>query len=433
MSLMALGLNHASAPLDLRGRFAFPVERLAPSLQALRGHLAAVQSPASGLTILSTCNRTELYLGLAPEVEPAPELLQPVITWLAEQGGSSPQALCEHSYLLQGEAVARHAFRVASGLDSMVLGEPQILGQLKQAVREADDVGVLGPTLQQLFQRSFSVAKAVRTGTEIGAHAVSMAAAALRLAQQLFGDLSQRRVLFVGAGEMIELVATHFAARAPRQMAVANRSAERGEALAQRLGAQVLPLLGLDQRLGEFDIVISCTASSLPLIGLGAVQRARVARKREPMLMIDLAVPRDIEADVGKLEDVYLYTVDDLAQRVQQGGERRQAAVQQAEALVDAGVHRFSQWLEQRCSVPLIQQLRQRSDHWRQIELERARRSLARGEDVEQVLEQLAGSLSAKLLHGTLAGLHASRGTEHRDWAAAARRCFLHEGSGERH
>jgi len=433
MSLMALGLNHASAPLDLRGRFAFPVERLAPSLQALRGHLASVQSPASGLTILSTCNRTELYVGLAPEAAPEPALLLPVIHWLAEQGGTSPQALREHSYLLQGEAVARHAFRVASGLDSMVLGEPQILGQLKTAVREADDVGVLGTTLQQLFQRSFSVAKAVRSGTEIGAHAVSMAAAVLRLAQQLFGDLSQRRVLFVGAGEMIELVATHFTARAPRAMAVANRSVERGEALAGRLGAELLPLVGLDRRLAEFDIVVSCTASSLPLIGLGAVQRARAARKREPMLMIDLAVPRDIEADVGRLEDVYLYTVDDLLQRVQQGGERRQAAVEQAEALVDAGVCRFSQWLEQRCSVPLIQQLRQRSDHWRQLELERARRALARGEGVDQVLEQLAGSLSAKLMHGTLAGLRASRGSEHSDWAAAARRCFLHEGSTERH
>ncbi len=433
MSLMALGLNHASAPLDLRGRFAIPMDRLGHSLQALRGHLSAVRSPASGVTILSTCNRTELYMGLEPDVAPSPELLQPVVAWLAEQGGSSPQALQAHSYLLQGEAVARHAFRVASGLDSMVLGEPQILGQLKQAVREAEGSGVLGTTLQQLFQRSFSVAKAVRTGTEIGAGAVSMAAAALRLAQQLFGDLAQRRVLFVGAGEMIELVATHFAASRPRQMAVANRSAERGQALADRLGAEVLPLLGLDQRLGEFDIVISCTASSLPLIGLGAVQRAIAARKRQPMLMIDLAVPRDIEADVGRIEDVYLYTLDNLMQSVQQGGERRQAAVQQAEALVDDGVHRFSQWLEQRCSVPLILELRQRSDQWRQAELERARRALARGDGVEQVLEQLAGSLSAKLMHGTLAGLHRSRGAEHHEWAESARRCFLHEGTGTRH
>ncbi|SIR60534.1 glutamyl-tRNA reductase [Pseudacidovorax sp. RU35E] len=429
MSLMALGLNHASAPLDLRGRFAIPADRLGGRLQALRAHLAAVDSPASGLAILSTCNRTELYLGLAPQAEPQPALLEPVVAWLAEEGASSPEAVRAHSYQLQGEGVARHAFRVAAGLDSMVLGEPQILGQLKQAVREAEGVGVLGPTLQQLFQRSFSVAKAVRSGTEIGAHAVSMAAAALRIAQQLYGDIGQRRVLFIGAGEMIELVATHFAAQAPQQIAVANRSAERGAELAARLGAQLLPLRGLDLRLGEFDIVVSCTASSLPLIGLGAVKRALAARRREPMLMIDLAVPRDIEADVAGLEDVYLYTVDDLARHVQQGGARRQAAVQQAEALVDAGVHRFSQWLEQRCSVPLILALRERSEQWRQLELERARRALARGEDVEQVLEQLSGSLSAKMMHGALAGLHASRGADHRDWAAAARRCFLGEGS----
>jgi glutamyl-tRNA reductase len=432
MSLMALGLNHASAPLDLRGRFAIPLDRLSQSLKALREHLAALQSPASGLTILSTCNRTELYMGLAPDVAPSPELMRPVLGWLAEQGQSSPELLGAHSYLLEGEAVARHAFRVASGLDSMVLGEPQILGQLKQAVREADGVGALGPTLQQMFQRSFAVAKAVRSSTEIGAHAVSMAAAALRLAQQLFGDLSNRRVLFVGAGEMIELVATHFAARAPRQMVVANRSADRGQALASRIGAETTPLLGLDQRLAEFDVVISCTASSLPLIGLGAVKRALKARKREPMLMIDLAVPRDIEAEVGQLDDVFLYTVDDLAHCVQQGGERRRAAVQQAEALVDDGVLRFNQWLEQRQTVPLILQLRERSEGWRQAELERARRALARGDGIEQVMEQLASNLSAKLLHGTLAGLHASSGDEHREWAGAARRCFLNESACQR-
>lgn len=427
MSLMALGLNHASAPLDLRGRFAIPLERLAHSLQGLRQHLAARQSPASGLAILSTCNRTELYLGLSPAVAPSPELLQPVIGWLAAQGDSPTELLAPHSYALQGEAVARHAFRVAAGLDSMVLGEPQILGQLKQAVREADGAGALDTTLQQLFQRSFAVAKAVRSGTEIGAHAVSMAAASVRIAQQLFGELGERRVLFIGAGEMIELVATHFAARAPQQMAVANRSLERGAELAARLGAEALPLRGLDQRLADFDIVISCTASSLPLIGLGAVKRALAARKRAPMLMIDLAVPRDIEAEVGQLEDVFLYTVDDLAQRVQQGGERRQAAVQQAEALVDDGVQRFQQWLEKRQTVPLIRQLRERSEAWQQLELERARRALARGDGVEQVLAQLAGGLSAKLMHGALAGLHASRGDEHQDWALAARRCFLSE------
>ncbi|MBL8313717.1 MAG: glutamyl-tRNA reductase, partial [Rubrivivax sp.] len=320
MSVIAFGLNHNTAPLDLRGRLAFAPEQLAPALRGLHQQLQRGDPEAA---IVSTCNRTELYLAVNGAA--TPEVARPALDWLAQQGGVSAAHLHEHSYTMHGRDAARHAFRVASGLDSMVLGEPQILGQMKQAVRLADEAGTLGTTLHQLFQRSFSVAKEVRTSTEIGAHSISMAAAAVRLAGQLFEDLRQLHVLFVGAGEMIELVATHFAARQPRGMAVANRTLERGEKLAARFGAQALRLADLPTRLHEFDAVVSCTASTLPIIGLGAVERALKARRRRPMFMVDLAVPRDIEPEVARLDDVYLYTVDDLSALVQTAGEKRQA------------------------------------------------------------------------------------------------------------
>ena len=415
MSVFALGLNHQSAPLDLRGRFAFTLEQLAPSLTGLREKLTGTPEAA----ILSTCNRTELYVA-APQAQ-----VQPALDWLAQRGGIGRDALSPHAYVLQGSAAARHAFRVASGLDSMVLGEPQILGQMKQAVREADAAGALGTTLHQLFQRSFAVAKEVRTSTEIGAHSISMAAAAVRLASQLFEDLAQTRVLFVGAGEMIELVATHFAARTPRHMAVANRTLERGEKLAAHFGAEAIRLTDLTERLHEFDIVVSCTASSLPLIGKGAVERALKRRKHRPVFMVDLAVPRDIEPEVAGLADVYLYTVDELATQVQTAGEKRQAAVAQAEAIVETGVQSFMHWLDQRHTVPLIQALHAQSDEWRAHELARARKLLAKGTDVDEVLDALSRGLTQKLLHGTLAELGSADGEQRLQLAQTVSRLFL--------
>ena len=401
MAVWALGINHTTAPLDLRGRFAFALDQIGPTLQSLRGGLASGPGRQPEAAILSTCNRTEIYCaGAQHEIEPTLE-------WLAHSGGVNPALLRHHSYLLQDAGVARHAFRVASGLDSMVLGEPQILGQLKDAVRAAEEAGALGTTLNQLFQRSFAVAKEVRTSTEIGAHSISMAAAAVRLAGQLFEDLTQVRVLFVGAGEMIELAATHFAARNPKSIAVANRTLERGGKLATRFGGEVMRLADLPARLHEFDVVVSCTASQLPIIGLGAVERAVKARKHRPMFMVDLAVPRDIEPEVKALEDVYLYTVDDLANVVQSGQANRQAAVAQAEAIIDAGVQSFVHWLDQRHTVPLIRQLNAQADEWRAAELARARKLLARGEDVDAVLEALSRGLTQKMLHGAMAELHA--------------------------
>lgn len=420
MGVLTLGLNHTTAPLDVRGRFTFAPNQLQTPLQALTERLVRVAPEAA---LLSTCNRTELYL--AAEAPRLHELVQPATEWLAAQGGVSSQQLGAYTYTAENRAAARHAFRVAAGLDSMVLGEPQILGQMKQAVREADEAGTLGTTLHQLFQRSFAVAKEVRTSTEIGSHSVSMAAAAVRLAAQLFEDLREQRVLFVGAGEMIELVATHFAAREPKAIALANRTLERGEALAARFGGQAMRLAELPERLHGFDIVVSCTASSLPIIGLGAVERALKARRRRPMFMVDLAVPRDIEPEVGKLADVYLYTVDDLSTLVQTAGEKRQAAVEQAEAIIDAGVQSFAHWLDQRASVPLIQALNRQADAWREAELARARKQLARGDDAQQVLDALARGLTQKMLHGAYAELGAADAQQREQVADAVTRLFL--------
>ncbi len=320
---------------------------------------------------------------------------------------------------------ARHAFRVASGLDSMVLGEPQILGQLKTAVRAAEAAGALGTTLSQLFQRSFAVAKEVRTSTEIGSHSISMAAASVRLAGQLFEDLGQVKVLFVGAGEMIELCATHFAAKNPKAIAIANRTLERGEKLASRFGGEVMRLADLPERLHEFDAVVSCTGSTLPIIGLGAVERAIKRRKRRPMFMVDLAVPRDIEPEVKALEDIYLYTVDDLAGMVQTAQANRQAAVAQAEAIVNAGVQSFMHWVDQRGSVPLIQQLNSQAEEWRTMEIARARKLLAKGEDVDTVLEALSRGLTQKMLHGAMAELRAGDPSARERASSAIQHFFL--------
>jgi glutamyl-tRNA reductase len=419
VSVFTLGLNHTTAPLDLRGKLAFAPDQLGPALRAFSGRVTRVLPEAA---LVSTCNRTELYVATGVA---SPELVQPTIDWLAEQGRVSASQLHQHTYVMEDRAAARHAFRVASGLDSMVLGEPQILGQMKQAVRLADEAGTLGTTLHQLFQRSFSVAKEVRTSTEIGAHSISMAAAAVRLASQLFEDLSAIHVLFVGAGEMIELVATHFSARSPKSMTVANRTLERGEKVAAHFGAHAMRLADLPNRLHEYDAVISCTASSLPIIGLGAVERALKQRRRRPMFMVDLAVPRDIEPEVANLDDAYLYTVDDLSALVQTAGEKRQAAVQQAEAIIDAGVQSFAHWLDQRAAVPLIQALHRQADDWRAIELARARKLLARGESPEAVLEALAKGLAGKMLHGTMAELHAAEGEERERLADTVSRLFL--------
>ena len=421
MSVMALGLNHTTAPLDVRGRFAFPGDQLMPVLRSFRGRLPR----ASEVAIISTCNRTELYVG--SDAASTAELGDQALGWLAEHGNMQPAVLKHHVYALEDARAARHAFRLASGLGSMVVGETQILGQMKQAVREADSAGTMGSTLHQLFQRSFAVAKEVRSGTEIGMHTISLAAAIVRLATDLFEDFGQLKVLFLGAGEMAAPVLAHIAGKSPLQLTIANRSIERGEALAVHFGAEAIGLSAALARLAEFDVVVSCTASPLPVVGLGAVERAIRSRRRNPMLMVDLAVPRDIEAEVASLTDVYLYSLDDLSQIVQAGGDKRNAAIDQAETIIESGVQEFVHWLGTRETVPLIQALQTQAEVWRAAELVRARKLLARGEPVEQVLEALARGLSHKMLHGTLAELHAAEGDDRTRLSDTVSRLFLRQ------
>ena len=415
MAVWTLGLNHRTAPIDLRERFAFASEKLEQSLQGLRQKFETHKE----VTILSTCNRTEIYC--AGDQSHLPQTL----AWLAETGKTQVDILASHTYRLEGYASARHAFRVASGLDSMVLGESQILGQLKDAVKFATDTGALGTTLNQLFQRSFAVAKEVRTTTEIGAHSISMAAACVRLASGIFENIKDTRILFVGAGEMIELCVAHFAAKSPLSITIANRSALRAEDLASLHGATCIALADLPKKLHEFDIVISCTASTLPLIGLGAVQSALRARKNHPMFMVDLAVPRDIEPEVKKLNDVYLYTVDDLNDIIQSGQAHRQAAVLDAEVIIDEGVQKFMSWLEHRRHVPLIRELNLQTEAWRQTELNKARRQIEKGDDLNAVLDSLSMGLMKKMLNGPLRELHHAEGRQTDTTHAAIRQMFL--------
>ena len=410
MSLYALGLNHQTAPLAVRERVVFHVERLTEALAELKQQLA--QEAA----ILSTCNRTELYV--AGE-EPAA-----VAQWLARYHSFEPDGLRPYLYTLPSEQAVRHAFRVASGLDSMVLGEPQILGQMKEAVRTAESAGTLGTVLHKLFQRSFAVAKEVRSTTQIGAASVSMAAAAVKLAARIFPSLRDQNVLLIGAGEMIELCATHFAAQAPARITVANRTLERAEKLAHRFNGSAMELKLLPEHLHEYDIVVSSTASSLPILGKGLVERALRARRRRPIFMVDLAVPRDIEPEAGELDDVFLYAVDDLAQIVSANVDARRSAVAQADVIIDTQVSQFMHWMASRESVPLIRTLRGRADELRREELERAQKMLARGDDPAKVLEALSQGLVNKLMHPPTQALNETAGEERQALARTLARLF---------
>ncbi|MGH8671183.1 MAG: glutamyl-tRNA reductase [Burkholderiales bacterium] len=411
MQLYALGINYRSAPLSLRERVAFHSESLALAL-----HDLIERRPVKEAAILSTCNRTELYCNT---VEP-----DQVVDWLAGYHRVAARTLTPHLYALPREQAVKHAFRVASGLDSMVLGEPQILGQMKQAVKTAEQAGTLGALLHQLFQRSFSVAKEVRSSTDIGAQSVSMAAASVRLAQRLFENISEQNVLLIGAGQMIELCATHMAAQHPRRITIANRTLERGSALAKLARADAIALSEVPEQLAAYDIVIACTASSLPILGKGLVERAIKARKRQPMLMIDLAVPRDIEAEVAQLEDVFLYTIDDMRQIVEAGVGTRATAAAKAEAIVATRVEGFLHWMETRESVPTIRALRDHTDRLRRLEVARAQRLLEKGEDPQRVLEVLSEALINKFLHAPHHALSHATGQERTQLEALLRRLY---------
>lgn len=389
MQLIAVGLNHTTAPLSLREKVAFPADQLGQAVASACAWFGNTNQRPFENAILSTCNRTEIY-GASANDGDIDAVVDQTAHFVADFHKLPYAELRPYLYALPHDSAVRHAFRVASGLDSMVLGEPQILGQMKDAVRQAEAAGGLGTYLHQMFQRTFAVAKEVRSTTEIGAHSVSMAAAAVRLSQRIFDDLSQQHVLFIGAGEMIDLCITHFAAQHPKSLTIANRTVERAEILAQRFNGHAMRLGELPDQLSRFDVVVSCTASSLPIMGLGMVERAIKARRRKPIFMVDLAVPRDIESEVGRLNDVFLYTVDDLGAAVQVGLENRQLAVAQAEAIIETRVQAYMHWLSSRSMVPLIQDLQESGEQMRRAEVERAKKLLAKGEDIDAVLEALS-------------------------------------------
>jgi len=404
MALFAVGLNHHTAPLDIREKVALAPEAHQRSLTEL-----VEGQCASEAVLLSTCNRTEVYFNA--------DSADAVRAWLARLAADRHVDLSAHLYTHAGEDATRHAFRVAAGLDSMVLGEPQILGQVKQAVRVAAESGALGTHLDRLFQHTFAVAKEVRSDTAIGEQSISMAAASLRLANRLFGELSDTTLLLIGVGEMIELAATHFAAQSPKRIIVANRTLERGQALADRFSAEAITLKDMADRFHEFDAIITSTASTLPLIGKGMVESALKKRRHRPMFMVDLAVPRDIEAEVAGLDDVYLYTLDHLATVVQEGISSRTEAVAEAEKIIERRVGEFRDWLSQRGTVPAIQSLRGKAEQYRQVELARAQKLLAKGEDPAKVLEAFSQGLTNKFLHHPMQALN--RAEEHERAALA--------------
>jgi glutamyl-tRNA reductase len=399
MQLFTFGINHQTAPLAVREQIAFNVETLDSALRDLVDNGAAKEA-----TILSTCNRTEIYCNTNQPAQ--------AVDWLATYHHLPASDIEPYIYRLPQEEAVKHAFRVASGLESMVLGEPQILGQMKQAVRQAEQAGTLGFMLHKLFQRTFSVAKDVRTQTEIGANLISMAAAAVKLAERIFPSISEQRVLFIGAGEMIELNAVHFASRNPKQITVANRTIERAQVLARRINGHAITLNELPEQIAQHDIIVTCTASTLPILGKGMVERALKIRKHRPLFIVDLAVPRDVEAEVAELRDVFLYTVDDLSEVVRDGLDARQGAVKEAEVIINSGVNDFIHWIQSREVVPTIRTLRDHAERQRRHEVEKAIRLLAKGESPENVLESLSNSLTNKFLHAPTQTLNQAQDNE---------------------
>lgn len=411
MPLVLVGLNHKTAPVDVREKVAFGPAQLAAALQDLAGPAGAQEG-----IIVSTCNRTELYCVVesGSAADPAAWLEQ----WHAQPG------LQEHLYRLEGDAAVQHAFQVAAGLDSMVIGEPQILGQLKDAYRAAQEAGTAGVFLNRLFQSTFAVAKRVRTETNIGANAVSVASAAVGLARQIFSGLERHTALLVGAGETIALTARHLHAHGLRKIIIANRTLARAEALAEEFNASAITLDSLAQHLPQADIVISSTASPVPVITLRDTKAALAARKRKPIFMVDIAVPRDIEPEIAELEDVYLYSLDDLQQFIRDNLQARHDAADQARTLIDEEVHRFHLALRGQDAVPAIRALRATAEVRRQQTLEQAQRLLAAGKTPAEALEYLAMTLTSRLIHTPTQTLREAGEQGDEELVAAARRLF---------
>ncbi|MGR9051126.1 MAG: glutamyl-tRNA reductase [Gammaproteobacteria bacterium] len=413
MTLLAVGINYNTAPIAVRERLAFPADILDASLKEL-GRLKEVSEAA----ILSTCNRTEFYCELNSENSLV------LIDWVADNRKIQPADFTPYLYSYSDSQLIRHMFRVACGLDSMILGEPQILGQMKTAYQAACDAGTLGKYLGKLFQHTFSAAKKVRTDTAIGSSPVSVAFAAVQLAQQIFDKLSEQTAILIGAGETIELTARHLAQHGIGRIIIANRTFDKAHALAMRFNGFAIALSELPMHLAEADIVVSSTASQLPILGKGRVESAIKKRRHKPMFMVDLAVPRDIEPEVEQLKDVYLYTVDDLQNTIDQNMDNRRRAAEQAEEIIAAQVENFLAWLRAQGSHSTIRDFRQTAERTRDEVLVKALSQLGNGQPPEEVLRRLAHTLTNKLIHTPSAQIREAGATDRHDLIAAARELF---------
>jgi glutamyl-tRNA reductase len=394
MPLIALGVNHQTAPVEVRERVAVGETQMEETLRALQ-QLDGVEEAA----LVSTCNRTEVYARI-DEGHAAG-----IVEWLARRNGLDADALSSYVYAHEGEAAVRHLFRVATGLDSLVLGEPQILGQVKDAWQQARGAGSLRTPLDRLFQQSFAVAKRVRTDTRIGAHPVSVAYAGVRLVRQVFAELDRATVLLIGAGDTIELAAKHLVNAEAKRLLIANRTLEHAQALASRVGGYALPLSEMERHLPEADVVISATAAREPVLQAAAVRDALRARRQRPMFLLDLAVPRDIAPAVADLPNAYLYTVDDLEQVISESKASRQAAAEQAEAIIDLAVEHFMAWWRAQGQQDSLRALRRSAENAKADALAKARERLAAGEPADAVIERLAHQLTNQLLHAPSAAL----------------------------
>ncbi|MCL4104172.1 UNVERIFIED_CONTAM: hypothetical protein GTU68_035034 [Idotea baltica] len=404
MKMIVLGINHNSASVEVRERVAFAPEQVGEALTDV-----CVVAKLSEVVILSTCNRTELYAVAQDE------------TWIANYHHLSAEDLQLAAYHHQENAALQHIMQVASGLDSMVLGEPQILGQMKSAYAVASSAGTVGAELGRLFRRVFSVAKRVRTDTAIGENPVSVAYAAVALSGHIFSDLKSTSALLVGAGETIELVARHLIEAGVKQIVIANRTLGHAKELAQKFSADAILLSEIPARLQYADMVISSTASQLPILGKGAVEDALKARKHRPMLMIDIAVPRDIEPQVGELSDVYLYSVDDLREIVDQNLEGRKKEARKADLIIAQAVISYGEEVLELAAVDTVKAYRQQAEEARKNEFSKALRLLSRGDDPEKVLEQLSKGLTQKLIHAPSTGLKKLSAAGREDLVAHAR------------
>ncbi|HIO92126.1 MAG TPA: glutamyl-tRNA reductase [Leucothrix mucor] len=394
MSIVVIGVNHKTAPVSLREQLAFSPEKLIDALTQ------ANKISAEGM-ILSTCNRTEIYFTTDNNSQ-----IKAIINWLAEYHQLSEDTLSPYLYIHTEEDAVRHTFRVACGLDSLVLGEPQILGQLKIALKTASDNKSTGRTLKRLMQFAFSTAKKVRTQTSIGSNPVSVAFAAVNLAKQIFSNLEEQTVLLIGAGETIELVGRHIHSTGVKKIIIANRSIDNAAKLAKQFDGQCIGLAEIVNYLPDADIVISSTAAPLPIIGKGTVEKALKARKHRPIFMVDIAVPRDIEEAVGELDDIYLYTVDDLHSVIEENLKSRQQAAEKAEVMVTEEVKNFSEWLQAQDQVKLIQSYRTKTNDIKQETLDKAQKMLANGKTADEALQFLAHTLTNKLAHAPTAAMN---------------------------